>query len=157
EDIASYYELAFNPGIRNYDGSFHKLGVIANRKDLAIHGRSGYVALPPDVRGDGIQPFEAPLLELISSGANREDVHFGAAGILLGAGASGRGVLAVVEVPLHELEPAARSVHCSIVALVKNASGEVVDKLARDRSFAVTPEQWKGGNFLEKTTWNLPA
>src|SRR5262249_17417232 len=48
------------------------------------------------------------------------------------------------------------SVHCSLLALVKNASGEVVEKLARDRSFTVTPEQWKGGNFLEKTTWSLP-
>jgi hypothetical protein len=44
-----------------------------------------------------------------------------------------------------------------MVALVKNSSGEVVDKLARERSFTVTPEQLKGGNLLEKTTWNLPA
>jgi len=163
EDIASYYELSFNPGIKSYDGSFHKLGVIANRKDLVIHSRAGYVALPPNVRGDGLQPFEPALLELLSKGATSEDVHFRAAGIVLEPAAQGRSVLGVVELPLHELEPApgaagpTRSVRCSVVALVKNASGEVVDKLARDRSFTVTPEQLKGGNFLEKTTWNLPA
>ena len=53
EEIGSYYEVSFNPGIQNYDGSFRKISVNANRKDLVIHARNGYFALPPEARGDG--------------------------------------------------------------------------------------------------------
>jgi hypothetical protein len=67
-----------------------------------------------------------------------------------------------VEVPLHELHPkagpakAALDVHCSLAALVKDAKGEVVQKLTRDRSFQVTPDQLKMGNFLDKTMVTIP-
>ena len=47
EEISSYYEVSFNPGIQNYDGSFRKIAVNAKRKDLVIHARNGYFALPP--------------------------------------------------------------------------------------------------------------
>ena len=61
-----------------------------------------------------------------------------------------------MEVPLHELQAktdAAKktlSVHCSLAALVKDAKGEVVQKLSRDRSFQVTADQLKMGNFVDK-------
>lgn len=32
EEISSYYEVSYNPGIENYDGSFRKLSVAANRR-----------------------------------------------------------------------------------------------------------------------------
>src|SRR5439155_1231211 len=77
EEISSYYELSFNPGIQNYDGAFRKLAVTANRSDLVIHAREGYFALPPDTRGGaGLQPFEAALLEILSSGKTSDDVKF---------------------------------------------------------------------------------
>src|SRR5262249_4050410 len=68
EEIASYYELSFNPGIENYDGSYHKLSVSATRKDLVIHARSGYFALSPEARASGLQPFEVQLLQILSTG-----------------------------------------------------------------------------------------
>jgi VWFA-related protein len=162
EEITSYYELSFNPGIQNYDGSFRKLTVNANRKDLVIHGRSGYYALPPNVRGSGVQPFEAPLLELLTSGKAAADVAFRAAAILLEPVSGASGVMILVELPLHELQTApgaggTRLAHCSLVALVKDSKGEIVEKLARDRAFAVTPEQLKGGNFLDRMRIVLPA
>jgi len=71
--------------------------------------------------------------------------------------------MVLVEVPLHELQPATdpakktMSVHCSLLALVKDSSGAVVDKLSRDRNFLVTQEQLAGGNFLDKLSLSLPA
>src|SRR5271154_5536008 len=58
EEIASYYEVTFDPAIKNYDGSFHKLNVATTRKDVIIHARNGYFALPPEARSSGLQPFE---------------------------------------------------------------------------------------------------
>jgi hypothetical protein len=47
--------------------------------------------------------------------------------------------------------------HFSLAALVKDAKGEVAGpKLTRDRSFHVTADQLKMGNFVEKMPLNLP-
>jgi VWFA-related protein len=163
EEISSYYEVSFNPGIQTFDGSFRKLAVNANRKDLVIHARNGYFALPPEARGGGLQPFEVPLLKILSEGNVSQDVNFRAGAILLQPVADGSGVEVLVEVPLRELQakagllPAAMNVHCSLAALIKDASGEVVQKLTRDRGFQVTPDQLKFGHFLDKMLVTLPA
>jgi VWFA-related protein len=163
EEIASYYEASYNPGIQNYDNSFHKLSVTAGRKDLAIHARNGYLALPPEVRGTGLQGFEVALLQMLSDGKASDSVKYRAGGILLKPAPHATPVMVLVEVPLHELQPAADAsgkgltVHCSLVALVKGANGNVVDKLSRDRNFVVTQQQLAGGNFLDKMSVNLPA
>ncbi|HXB69461.1 MAG TPA: VWA domain-containing protein [Candidatus Acidoferrales bacterium] len=177
EEISSYYEVSFNPGIQNYDGGFRKIAVNANRKDLVIHARNGYFALPPEARAAGLQPFELPLLKILSEAKVSEDVKFRVGAILLQPRAEATGVAILVEVPLHELQPkagpaqgvsarsvsaqsvtakAALDIHCSLVALVKDSKGEVVQKLTRDRGFQVTPDQLKMGNFLDKMTVALP-
>jgi VWFA-related protein len=163
EEIASYYELSFNPGIENYDGSYHKLAVSANRKDLVIHARNGYFALSPEARASGLQPFEIPLLQILSTGRASDDVKFRVGGVVLQPKADTTGVMLLVEIPLRELQPrtdAAKNtmdVHCSLLALVKDSKGQVVERLARDRSFLVTPPQLSMGNFLDKFPVRLPA
>jgi VWFA-related protein len=162
EEISSYYEVSYRPGIEHFDGSFRKISVSANRKDLVIHARNGYFALPPEARAAGLQSFEVPLLDLISSGKAVSDLKFHAGAVVLQPKAQGTSVAVLVEVPLHELQPKAdivrktQDVHCSLLALVKDAKGEVVQKLSRDRSFQVTPEQLKAGNFVDKMSVVAP-
>ena len=163
EEISSYYEISFNPGIQTYDGSFRKISVTANRKDLVIHGRDGYLALPPGARAEGLQPYEVALLKILSDGGTASDVKFRSGGILFQPKPQGTDVMVLVEVPLRELQTGNAGgknlldVHFSLAALVKDPKGEVVQKLARDRSFQVTPEQSKMGNFIDKMTVTLPA
>jgi hypothetical protein len=163
EEISSYYEVSFNPGIQNYDGGFRKLTVNSNRKDLVIHARNGYFALPPEARAGGLQPFEVPLLKVLSDATVSDAIKFRAGATLLQPKADATSVSVLVEVPLHELQPkpgpakAMLDVHCSLAALVKDAKGEVVQKLTRDRGFQVTADQLKLGNFLDKMTVALPA
>jgi len=158
EEIASYYELTYNPGIKNYDGTFRKLKVDLGRKDVAIHARSGYFALPPEARAAGLMPYEMPLLKAISDGAKLDNVPFRSAAVVLQPKKDTTDVSVVVEVPLQGLQarddPAQKkmAVHFSLAALVKDANGEVVQKLSRDHSLFVTPEQLKMGNFVEKLT-----
>ncbi len=162
EEINSYYEVSFNPAIENYDGSFHKLTVNTTRKDVVIHARNGYFALPPEARAAGIQTFELPLLKALSEGRISNDVNFRAGAIQLQPKKEGSEVALLVELPLQSLQPAPApaknmlDVHCSLAALVKNSSGEVVERFTRDRSLQVTPEQLKLGNFIDKTTVTLP-
>ena len=160
EEISAYYELSYNPGIQTYDGSFRKLAVAANRKDLVIHSRSGYFALPAEAGALGIAPFELPLLTALTSGKLSDDLKFRSGATLLQPKSDGVEVAILIEVPLRELQAkhsgAAWDVHCSLGALVKDAKGEVAQKITRDRSFHVTAEQLKMGNFLDKTEVSLP-
>ena len=161
EEINSYYEITFSPGIQKYDGSFRKLAVDTGRKGLVIHARNGYFALPPEARASGLQVFEMPLLEAISSGRNSEDIAFRAGVVTLQSKDEGTDVSVLVEVPLAGLQPKSDQraktlkVHFAVVALVKNSGGEVVQKLSRDRSFNVTADQLKMGNFVDKMTTTI--
>ncbi len=159
EEISSYYEVSYNPNIENFDGSFRKLSVAANRKDLVIHSRTGYFALPAEARAAGLAPFELPLLKILSEGTVSDSLKFRSGAVMLRSGKSATQVAVLLEIPLHELEakptPGALDVHCSMAALVKDAKGEVVQKISRDRSFHVTPDQQKMGNFLDKSILEL--
>ena len=163
EEVSSYYELSYNPGIANYDGSFRKVKVEAGRKDLVVHTRNGYFALPPDLRGEGVQTFELPLLKAISDNLASKDVEYRAAGVLLQPHAEGTDTQVFVELPLRTLSPKTDpakntlSVHFAMAALIKNPTGEVVQKLTRDRSLTVTADQMKAGNFTEKFSATIPA
>jgi VWFA-related protein len=160
EEISSYYEISYNPGITNFDGGFRKLGVASTRKDLVIHARTGYFALPPEARSAGMAPFELPLLKAISNGKLSSDVEFRAGAVQLQPKKEGTAVAVLVEVPMHALQATTGAgsldVHCSFAALVKDSNGQVVEKVTRDRSFKVTEDQHKMGNFLDKTTFILP-
>jgi VWFA-related protein len=162
EEIASYYELTYNPHIDNYDGSFRKLKLDSDRKNLVLQARNGYFALPPEARAEGLQAFEIPLLKAISSDQAAHDVEFRAAAFVQRPRAQDTDVSIVVEVPLHGLEAkpdAAQKgfdVHFSLGSLVKDAKGEVSGpRLTRDRSFHVNAEQLKAGNFVEKMPLSL--
>jgi VWFA-related protein len=163
EEIASYYELTYNPHIDNYDGSFHKLKLESDRKNLVLQARNGYFALPPEARAAGLAAFELPLLKAISDAQVSHDVEFRAGAFLEQPRSDGTDLSVLVEVPLHGLQgkpDAAQKgfdVHFSLAALVKDHNGEVAGpKLTRDRSFHVNADQLKMGNFVEKMALNLP-
>jgi len=162
EEISTYYELTYKPSIEKYDGSFRKIKVTADRKDLVIHSRAGYFALPPNAQASDLETYEVPLLKIISDGQNPQDVEYRAGAAILQPHVDGFDVCIMAELPLHALQPNTdeakhtMSVHFSLDALVKDSKGEVVQKLARDRSLQVTPDQLKMGNFLERSTVTLP-
>jgi VWFA-related protein len=162
EEISSYYEVSYNPGITNYDGSFRKLKVDVDRKEVKVNARNGYFALAPEVRAAGIETFEMPLLKAISDGATAKDVEFRVAPFLLQPKTDGTDADILVEVPLHGLQPKTDpvkntlNVHFSLAALVKDTHGEVVQKVTRDRSLQVTADQLKMGNFVEKMNVTIP-
>jgi VWFA-related protein len=162
EEVSSYYEVTFNPGIQNYDGRFRKLKVEANRKDLVINARTGYFALPPEARAAGLQTFELPILKILSEGKVLDGVDYRAGAVILQPKPEATNVSVVVELPLRglaaKLSPAGdlSNVHFYLGALVKDSKGEVVQKMTRDRSIQVTAEQLKFGNFVDKSTFALP-
>jgi VWFA-related protein len=165
EEINSYYEISYNPHIENYDGEFRKLKVELDRKDLVVHARSGYFALPPEVRSTGLMPFEVPLLKVLSDPALPHDVEFRAGLLRFQPTAEGVSSEVVVEVPIGKLkfledkDKNQFNARLSLIALVKDAKGEVVQKFDRDMPLQGTLDKVPGikmGNFIYKEMLTLP-
>jgi VWFA-related protein len=163
EEIGSYYEVSYNPGIANYDGSFRRIKVELAKKDLVAQARNGYFALPMELRKTGMMPFEPPLLSALNVPAMPHDIPFHSRLVRFQPGPQGVATAVVIEVPVAGLEFKEDSAkhfnaRLSLVALVKDAGGTVVQKFTRDLPIQSTPENLaaiKMGNFVYKDSLTL--
>ncbi len=165
EEINSYYEITYNPGITNYDGAFHRTRVESSRENLVIQARNGYFALPLNVRGPAVLPYEFALLKALDATPAPADVDFRSAALRVKPGKDGEEAMVLVEVPMSGVtfteDAAAKTfrMRLSLVALLKNDKGEVVQTFSHDlpRSGALTLlPQARGGNFFYKEQAQVP-
>ncbi len=179
EEINSYYEISYAPGIVTYDGSFRKTAVEIARKDLVLHSRKGYFALPPDIRGTSVLPYELPLLKALDSKPLPREIEFRSAILRFQPRPDGTKGQLMMEIPLAQMTfhddptapppaPAAKNApppaprmkgRLSVLALIKNSEGEVIQKFSRDLPLAPTKEQVpqvQAGNFVYKENLELP-
>src|SRR2546430_2505975 len=166
EDIKTYYEIGYVPEIKSYDGSFRKIAIKMNSGDLRVQSRSGYIALPPGLAGQGsvLRAFEVPLLTALSSaelpktfGYQSMALHF--------RGAQNQSVCdLVLDVPLANLTFQKKGNdqsegRLSYVALVKKGSGEVIKKFGNDIPFHVPNAErdaLTAGHFIYTEHFDLP-
>jgi VWFA-related protein len=136
-DMTTYYEASYVPPSHEYDGKFRPVEVKPLRKGLKIHSKAGYFAIAPD-SGSAIRPFEAPLLKILSESQLPTDLKFRSSILRLGDLPTGYENTLMVEVPQDALDthddPNSNlySLHVSIVAQVKNSTGEVVEHFSED-------------------------
>ena len=167
EDIQTYYEIGYAPEIKSYDGSFRKIAIKMNASDLRVQSRSGYIALPRGLAGQGsvLRAFEVPLLTVLSSaelpktfGYQSMALHF--------RGAQNQSVCdLVLDVPLANLtfqkkDGDQSEGRLSYVALVKKEKGEVIKKFGNDIPFHVPKAErdaLTAGHFIYTEHFDLPA
>lgn len=136
EDIGTYYEVAYVPDITEYDGSFHKIEVKVSRPGVKIQARSGYFALPPGE--SSALDYEAPLLDALSASPLPNDFSYRAAALRFGKSGERVQYALVVEVPLEgfsfvpEEQGERRRARISMLALLKDLQGEVIERFSRD-------------------------
>jgi VWFA-related protein len=138
-DMMVYYEASYAPKIDEYDGKFRAIAVKPLRAGLKIRSQSGYLALPAgSVTGSFPQPFELPLLKILSQAQLPTDLSLSAAILRMGNLPMGNASTLAVEVPLSVLgirEDSSTnlySVHLSIAADIKDKSGAVVEHFSED-------------------------
>ena len=167
EDIVTYYEITYSPGIKTYDGSFRKVAVKMNSNDLHVQTRSGYIALPPSIaaKGANLYAFEVPLLAALDSpepprsfNYHSEALHF--------RGPQDQPVCELVmDVPLDVLTFDKKGAdqmesRLSYVALLKNANGEVTKKFQNDVPINVPVAKLaalKASHFIYTEHFDLPS
>lgn len=131
---------------------------------MIIQARNGYFALPLNVRGPAVMPYEFALLKAIDAAPAPADVEFHSAALRIKPDKDGENAIVLVEVPMSGIQftedQAARTfkMRVSLVALLKNDKGEVVQKfshdLPRSASLDLLPAA-RGGNFIYKEEAHL--
>jgi len=166
EDIETYYQVTYDPGIEKYDGVFHKIEVRSTRAGLRIQARSGYFALPPST-GDNVilAPYELALMQSLSERPLPHQFAFESAGMHFRRTGSEPEASVVLDVPIGNLtlqEPSPGAPYeggLAYIALLRNATGEVVHKLRGEVPLAVTAAQldaFKQSHFIYHEHLVLP-
>jgi VWFA-related protein len=165
EEVRTYYEASYAPHITVYDGKFRKISIRVDRPDVVVRSRSGYFALPQIKGGQQLFAYEMPLLNALSAPAAPHDVDF-----QVGAERfSDRGpkveYMVTLEAPLKGLtfipQPDQKSsaVDAALLAIVKNSSGDIVEKFSKDFAVQVALDKvsaYKEGNLVQTFRTELP-
>jgi VWFA-related protein len=135
-DLQGYYEVIYAPSNTEYDGRFRKLEVKLKRAELRAQARSGYFALPPG-EGAASFPFEVDLLRALRAHPLPDAFPLQLASFRFGPESAGTRHTAVLEVPLagirfDPLDGASDRVHFSILLVIREATGAVVEKFSED-------------------------
>ena len=137
EDIRKHYELSYVPTSTKYDGHFRTIEVRLSRPKLSVQTRKGYYALPV-LNGDALQAFEMEALNKINARPVPTDLPYDAALLKFRANDNLVEYMLAFEVPVSGLKPVpvaktnVARVRASLVALVRDSSGDVVDKVSRE-------------------------
>jgi VWFA-related protein len=145
EEVRTHYEISYVPKSTVFDGSFRKIKVNVDEAHLTVHTREGYFALP-ELNGEALQPFETSALHILDSGP-RHDFAFQAAALRFRPVSDGYHFEMTFDVPIAALTIGVdRKRHrarlrADFLALLKDASGQVVAKLSREIDREVPAEQ----------------
>jgi VWFA-related protein len=144
DNVESHYEVSYHPTSDKYDGSLRKIDVKLLGKAAEYHteNRTGYFAMP-DLKGSpALQPYEVMGLGVLSTTPAPHAFDFRSAAFhFQNEGASSRSEL-YVELPGGALRalPSANQTHVlhpSVLTLVKDSTGQVVDKYSVDQPYYI--------------------
>lgn len=153
EDIRTHYVLSYAPKSTTYDGHFRYIEVKLTRPKLTLQTRKGYYALPT-LNGEPLLAYEAAALDKINAHPEPVDFHYTAALMRFRSDAAYTEYMAGIEVPISALKPVAipktntSRVQISIVALVRDAQGEVVAKISRQLWRGITSSSQSAGDHI---------
>lgn len=160
EDATSHYEIFYQPKSQNFDGRFRRIEVRVNRPGAILQTREGYYALPM-LAGQMLQAFEIECLKALDEiprphafSFRREALRFHDIG---GQAQYQLAVEIPSSVPRLTMQSDGRLLtgDISVLALVKDASGNVIDKLSRSPGLQVEPSKLESFQ-LAPLTFTLP-
>jgi VWFA-related protein len=135
DDLHTYYLMSYSPKSQSYDGHFRKIEVKVKRPGLDVQSRKGYFA----IKGTFASPvlaYEAPALAALGNTPKANSFPFLAGGFSFPERERTGLAPVIVDVPLSaftfrvDREKKVYDTDFSIVALLKDQAGRVVEKLS---------------------------
>lgn len=147
EALETHYEAVYRSTAPNYDGKLRKVAVKLARSDWQVESRTGYFAMP-DLKGSGpLTPEESTAMAALSAERRPHSFDFQVAAYHFQKDAANPVATLAFELPGAKLGAAAdpaRKLHkfeVSLLALVRDANGEVVDKYSLDQPYFIADDK----------------
>ena len=137
QDLSGYYELAYSPTNRQYDGRFRRIALKVSRPGVSVQTRSGYFALPPG-EGTASFPFELPLLKALRATPPPDELPFRSRAFRFGYEDGRLRHTLVVELPLQAVsfqkssEAGHDQAHFAFLSVLRDTGGGVAAKFSQD-------------------------
>ncbi len=132
-ELGIYYAVTYSPTKRELDGKFRQITVKIARHGLKAQTRNGYFAVPA-ASTRPVLTYEAPMLGVLSKSEVPRDFDYRDANLHFEMRANERHEVVLVEAPLKafiQTEDKTKkdfSANLAILAIVKNAKNEIVQK-----------------------------
>ncbi len=147
EEMDTHYEAVYRPASDKYDGRLRKIEVKLTRPELTVESRPGYFALP-DLKGSApLTGFDVLGLLALDRQPRPHAFDFRSAAFQFRPEGGGSQYAVTYEVPVSSLTATAEPeqkrhrLRLSLVALVKDASGQVVDKFSQDTPYEILDDK----------------
>jgi len=150
DNVEAHYEVVYRPTANKYDGRLRKIEVKLRGRAAEYHAesRTGYFAMP-DLKGSApLQPFEIMGLGVLSAIPVPHAFDFHTAAFRFRQEGANSPSELYFELPGDALKavPGANQtheMHASLVALVKDSAGQVVDKYSEDKTYHLPDDKMK--------------
>jgi len=158
DEVRTYYEASYSPHITALDGRFRKISVKVDRAGIDVNTRSGYFALPQGGGGQPLLAFEVPLMKAVGAAQPLTEVPFSAGAERFNERGPKIEYMLTIEAPLKELTFAPQpdgktaAIDAPVLALVRDSSGEVVEKFSKEFAVQVPLNKvsgFKDGNLTQ--------
>ncbi len=143
ENLDAHYEVVYHPTSSKYDGRLRKIEVKLARNDLQVESRTGYFAMP-DLKGSSpLTPVEFTAMAVLAVQPRPHAFDFHVTAYHFEKDGTNPSTTLAFELPSAKLGAAADPVHkihkfeVSLLALVRDANGEVVDDYSLDKPYYI--------------------
>jgi len=163
-DLRGYYEIAYSPTNRTFDGKFRKIALKMVRPGVSVQTRSGYFAMPPG-EGTATFPYEVRLLQAMRSADPPRDLPIHSRAFRFGTESGGQRYTLVLELPLRSVQfeadrdPSVERAHFSFMGVLRASWGGVAEKFSQDAPLWVPRnrhDELIQGNAVFMRSFTLP-
>jgi VWFA-related protein len=164
-DLRGYYEVAYSPANREFDGKFRRIVLKVSRPGVRLQTRSGYFAMPPG-EGTVTFPYEVELLRAMRSDTPPHDFPLRTHVFRFGREAAGLRYTVVLELPLEGIsflkdqDPTLERAHFSFMGVLRSPWGAVAQKFSQDSPLWLPRsrhEALRQGNAVFARSFTLPG
>jgi VWFA-related protein len=152
DDAQTHFELTYRPATETYDGRFHKIEVKLAKADLRVEARSGYYAVPEEA-GAGLTPVDMAGFRALNTTPALHAFDYRAAALRFQDASGKPGLAVAMDIPIANLGRSAavadangkHGVHVSLLAVIKDANRQIVNRFSSDSPMEVTDADLKSG------------
>jgi len=165
EDIQSHYEIAYVPTSSIYDGHFRRINVSVGDRKLLVQSRAGYYAVP-DLNGQPVTLPELAALHELDRQDRPQDFPFHVAALRFHPDPEGFEYEITFDIATTNLTTPVTAdkkrarVHAILLALIKNAEGQIVGKVSNviDRQVPASKiDQFRRGDVAVTLGTRVPV